>query len=64
VPAKPVEVAAVKPVETTVTIEAEKPAIVKPIAKPANLAGVALKPGTWVMVANQLVPIPKQKPKQ
>jgi UPF0755 protein len=64
VPAKPVEVAAVKPVETTATIEAEKPAIVKPIAKPANLAGVALKPGTWVMVANQLVPIPKQKPKQ
>jgi UPF0755 protein len=64
VPAKPVEVAAVKPVETTATIEAEKPAIVKPIAKPANLAGVALKPGTWVMVANHLVPIPKQKPKQ
>jgi len=62
-PAKPVESAAVKPVETASVSEIAKPAIVKPIAKPANLTATPLKPGTWVMVANQLVPIPKQKPK-
>ena len=56
-PAKPVEVAAVTP-------EVATPAVVKPVAKPANPADGQLKPGTWVMVANQLVPIPRQKPKQ
>ena len=55
-PAKPAEVAAVAP-------EIANPAVVKPPAKPADLADGQLKPGTWVMVANQLVPIPKQKPK-
>jgi UPF0755 protein len=54
-PAKPVEVAAATPEAT--------PEVVKPVAKPPAVKE-ALKPGTWVLVANQLVPIPKQKPKQ
>ena len=64
VPAKPVVAAAVVPAETTTTPEATAPAIVKPVVKPANLAGAPLKPGTWIMVADQMVPIPRQKPKQ
>jgi hypothetical protein len=71
-PAKPVEVAAVKPVEPAATKPAESaavaevttPAVVKPVPKPAKLAATSLEPGTWVMVENQLVPIPKQKPKR
>lgn len=65
VPAKPVEVAAANPVESApATPEATTPSIVKPIAKPANLGTATLKPGTWILVANQLVPIPRQKPKR
>ena len=60
-PAKPAEVAVVKP-------EAAKPAeVVKPVAKPAIAAAavdVPLKPGSWIKIADQLVPIPKQKPKK
>ena len=62
--AKPVVVAAVKPADTAPTPDAATPATVKPVAKPAILADGQLKPGTWVMVANQLVPIPRQKPKK
>ena len=64
VPAKPVVIAGVESVETTASPGATTPAIVKPVAKPASLAETPLKPGTWIMVANQMVPIPKQKPKQ
>jgi UPF0755 protein len=62
-PAKPAETAAVTP-------EVAKPeAVAKPVpaAKPADPAAVAdapLKPGTWIKVADQLVPIPRQKPKK
>ncbi len=63
--ANPVEVAAAKPVESApATPETTTPSIVKPIAKPANLGAATLKPGTWILVANQLVPIPRQKPKR
>ncbi len=58
-PATPVELAAAEAApETAIS------AVVKPLAKPANLTAAPLKPGTWVMVENQLVPIPKQKPKR
>lgn len=63
-PAKPAEVAAANPEETASVSETAKSSIVKPIPKPAKLAATSLEPGTWVMVANQLVPIPKQKPKR
>ncbi len=33
-------------------------------SKASKLAASSLEPGTWLMVANQLVPIPKQKPRQ
>ncbi len=58
---KPVEVAAAKPAPE---VAAAPPAIVKPVPKPARLAISTLEPGSWVMVENQQVPIPKQKPKQ
>ena len=54
-PAEPGEVAAAKP---------EQSAAVKPPTKPAELAVTSLEPGTWVMVENQQVPIPKQKPRK
>ena len=63
-PAKPVEVAAETTVAPAAVAEVATPAVVKPIAKPANLATTSLEPGTWVLVENQLVPIPKQKPKR
>jgi hypothetical protein len=63
-PAKPDEAAAAKPVDPAAVAEVATPAVVKPVPKPAKLAATPLEPGTWVMVANQLVPIPKQKPKQ
>jgi UPF0755 protein len=56
---KPVEVAAADP--ETVAEAAAPSAIIKPVLKPV---ASSLKPGTWLMVANQLVPIPKQKPRQ
>ena len=59
---KPVEAAAADPVAIAET--AETSAVVKPVPKPAPLASSSLQPGTWLMVANQLVPIPKQKPRQ
>ena len=54
-----------KPVEPAVAAPAV-PAPEAPAAKPVETAeaDVTLKPGTWVKVANKLVPIPKQKPKQ
>jgi UPF0755 protein len=68
-PAKPDDVAGAKPSEPAAVAAVEAPAVetsavVKPVPKPAKLAATSLEPGTWVMVANQLVPIPKQKPKQ
>jgi UPF0755 protein len=70
--AKPPEPA--PPVETAVAVPAEPPAvaetsstsaIITPVPKPVKLAAAAsLEPGTWLMVANQLVPIPKQKPRR
>jgi UPF0755 protein len=61
-PPKPVEVAATDP--AAVTEGAAPSTIVKPVPKPARSAVSSLQPGTWLMVANQLVPIPKQKPRQ
>ena len=66
-PTPPAAVAAAKPVEPVpaeAASETANSAVVKPIAKPADLTATPLKPGTWVMVENQLVPIPKQKPKR
>jgi UPF0755 protein len=61
-PPKPVEVAATDPAAVT---EATAPStVIKPVPKPSTLAASSLQPGTWLMVANQLVPIPKQKPRQ
>ena len=60
----PVEPATTNPTEPAAVAAVETPAVVKPVPKPAKLAATSLEPGTWVMVANQLVPIPKQKPKQ
>ena len=64
-PAPPVEVAVATPAEPPAAAETSSTsAIIKPIDKPAKLAASSLEPGTWLMVANQLVPIPKQKPRQ
>ena len=60
-PPKPVEVAATDPAAAVGTAAAS--AIIKPVPKPDKSAVSPLQPGTWLMVANQLVPIPKQKPK-
>ena len=60
-PPKPVDVAAADPVAAAEV--AAPSAIVKPVPKPAKSAVSSLQPGTWLMVANQLVPIPKQKPR-
>ncbi len=72
-PTPPAAAAAAAPAETPqpVDVAATDPAgtgtpstIIKPVPKPDALGGAALEPGTWLMVANQLVPIPKQKPRQ
>lgn len=64
-PAPPAEVAVAPPPETPAVAETSSTsAIITPVPKPAKLAASALEPGTWLMVANQLVPIPKQKPRQ
>ena len=64
-PVPPVEVAVAVPAESAAAAETSSTsAIIKPVAKPTKLAASSLEPGTWLMVANQLVPIPKQKPKQ
>ncbi|MEQ1524691.1 MAG: endolytic transglycosylase MltG, partial [Aestuariivirga sp.] len=65
-PAPPVEVAAVVPAEPPAVVETSSTsAVIKPVVKPTKLSAAAsLEPGTWLMVANQLVPIPKQKPRQ
>ncbi len=61
-PPKPVDVAATDPAAAA---EVAAPStIVKPVPKPEKSAVSSLQPGTWLMVANQLVPIPKQKPRQ
>ncbi len=63
-PAEPA-VAAVKQPEAEKPAEAAKPAEVTPPEAPKDeAADKPLKPGTWVKVANQLVPIPRQKPKR
>ena len=64
-PAPPVEVAVATPPETPAVAETgSTSAIITPVPKPIKLAASGLEPGTWLMVANQLVPIPKQKPRQ
>lgn len=64
-PVPPVEVAVAVPAEPAAVAETSSTStIIKPVAKPTKLAASSLEPGTWLMVANQLVPIPKQKPKQ
>jgi UPF0755 protein len=64
-PAPSVDVAAVAPAEPPAAAETSSTsAIITPVPKPAKLAAASLQPGSWLMVANQLVPIPKQKPKQ
>ena len=64
-PAPPVEVAVAAPAEPPAAAETSSTsAIITPVPKPAKLAASSLEPGTWLMVANQLVPIPKQKPRQ
>jgi UPF0755 protein len=64
-PVPPVEVAIAAPAEPPLAAETSSTStIIKPIAKPGKLAASSLEPGTWLMVANQLVPIPKQKPRQ
>jgi len=67
-PVKPVEPAKAaepaKAVAAVATPEVVTPGIVKPVPKPVISADAPLKPGTWIMVADQLVPIPRQKPKQ
>jgi UPF0755 protein len=64
-PAPPVEVAVATPPETSAVAETSSTSvIITPVPKPIKLAASALEPGTWLMVANQLVPIPKQKPRQ
>jgi UPF0755 protein len=66
-PVPPVEVAVAVPAEppAAATETSSTSAVITPVPKPAKLAAAAsLEPGTWLMVANQLVPIPKQKPKQ
>ncbi len=65
-PAKPAETA---PATPAVTPEPPKPVIAeKPVPAPTPVetaeADIPLKPGTWIKVANKLVPIPKQKPKK
>jgi UPF0755 protein len=61
-PPKPVETAAATP-EPPKPAEVAKPV---PAAKPVEVAeaDTPLKPGSWIKVANKLVPIPKQKPKK
>jgi UPF0755 protein len=64
-PAPPVEVAVATPPETPAVAETSSTSvIITPVPKPVKLAASALEPGSWLMVANQLVPIPKQKPRQ
>lgn len=64
-PAPPVEVAVAAPAEPPAVAETSSTsAIITPVPKPVKLAASSLEPGTWLMVANQLVPIPKQKPRQ
>ncbi|MDP1699772.1 MAG: endolytic transglycosylase MltG [Aestuariivirga sp.] len=64
-PAPPVEVAVAAPAEPPAVAETSSTsAVITPAPKPVKLATSSLEPGTWLMVANQLVPIPKQKPRQ
>ena len=64
-PAPPVEVAVATPAEPLAVAETSSTsAIITPVPKPAKPGAPSLQPGTWLMVANQLVPIPKQKPRQ
>ena len=63
-PAAPAEVAVAAPAPPDAAAETSSTsAIITPVPKPVKLAASALEPGTWLMVANQLVPIPKQKPR-
>jgi len=61
-PALPAEVTTTEPPATAETSSTS--ATITPVPKPVKLAASALEPGTWLMVANQLVPIPRQKPRQ
>ncbi len=65
-PAPPAEVAVAVPADPPAAAETSSTsAIITPVPKPTKLAAAAaLERGTWLMVANELVPIPKQKPRQ
>lgn len=64
-PAPPVEAAVAVPADPPAAAEpSSTSAIITPVPKPVKVAASSLEPGTWLMVANQLVPIPKQKPRQ
>lgn len=56
-PAEPVAPVAAAP-------EVAKPAAATKPVVPATAADAPLKPGSWIKVADQLVPIPRQKPKK
>jgi UPF0755 protein len=66
-PAKPAETAAAAPVPDPAPVAA-KPSTTEKAANAAKDAAAAdskpLKPGSWVKVADRLVPIPRQKPKK
>jgi UPF0755 protein len=63
-PVPPVEVTVATPPETPAAAETgSTSATITPVPKPAKSAASPPEPGTWLMVANQLVPIPKQKPR-
>jgi UPF0755 protein len=68
-PAKPAETAAAAPVPDPAPVAA-KPAAAEKAANAAKAEDAAaadskpLKPGSWVKVADRLVPIPRQKPKK
>lgn len=57
-PAKPVE-----PADPSAVPVVPAPVVVAP-AEPQAPAEVELKPGSWIKIADRLVPIPKQKPKK
>ncbi len=56
---KPEDVAAAKPEEPAPAPKIEASIEAEPQPEPKD----SLKPGTWVIVADRMVPIPKQKPK-
>jgi UPF0755 protein len=66
VAAKPVTTATATAPDAASQAVAAKPAAAKPAAPaaPVATADAPLKPGSWIKLADQLVPIPRQKPKK